>query len=522
MNIKKRFSTSILRLIVPLAIYLLCGNVAVAQNLADFALGGRNICAIDVDGNLECTTRFATGTHLPPADGTLYKAVSSGVNHSCAITQSGDMRCWGINNFGQLDAPSVAVGFVSLSASGNHTCAVDANMQAHCWGLNTNGQTNVPEPNNGFLAVHTGEGSSCGTKESGALVCWTTDTNITGGIPNAPGYTDIALSDGGGRGGIQSCGLTPDGSIDCWSSNQLAPEVPSNGPYTQIAKDVSWLCGLTLEGVLDCNFRALSSTNINERNQGLFDEIGSLPPLSKFDLLTQSSTITSLCGLTLNGELVCVGDSLPANSLPGTQDMALENIFALESLDFAVYSDTTVELFWVINNRSPDGNFSIIVDTAGANIYRDNELLAVTSNGSSFIDDTLVAGQEYVYTVALVDDAGFEGPLSTPILVSTGDRGKIDSQDNIDNSLSHPDQPTNISITRYGDSSLEIFWDKPTSFANVRYQIYRNGEFLAFTPGPSYFDQNVNSTTAYFYTIVVERSGEDVIGVGFVNEPARN
>lgn len=94
----------------------------------------------------------------------------------------------------------------------SHTSAVDSNMQVHCWRLNTAGQNLVLEPNEGFLSVHTSAGSSGGLKVSGELAYWSTDTNITGSIREAPGYTDIVL--GNGSVGIESCGLTQDGSID--------------------------------------------------------------------------------------------------------------------------------------------------------------------------------------------------------------------------------------------------------------------------------------------------------------------
>ncbi len=407
---------------------------------------------------------------------------------------------------------------MSLSASGNHTCAVDVNMQAHCWGLNTAGQTNVPEPNEGFRSVHTGSGSSCGVKESGALECWTTNTQITRGLPDTPGYTDIVLGVGGAA--VQSCGLTQDGAIDCWAVNQFSVEVPSSGPYTQIDSNSFWLCGLTSEGTLNCNVRTSESLQINARNQVLLNQVASLPMLSKFEILTQSSTITSMCGLTFDGTLECIGDSLPANTLPGDQNNPLEEIIAVENLSFSAYSDTTIELFWDNNNGLVDG-IQFVRLFAGSNIYRDNELLAFTSNSSSFIDDTLAADQEYIYTVALVDPGGFEGPMSAPIQVATNNRGQVDMGGDTGPSLAPPGQPTNLSITRYGESSLEIFWERPAAFSNARYQVYRNGVFLASAPGPSYFDARVNPAIANFYTIVVlARSADNVIGVGFVNEPA--
>ena len=490
------------RLIASSVLYFLCCNLVVAQNFVDFALGGNNVCAIDNGGNLECTTGSEVDTFLPPDDGTLYTAVSSGIAHSCAITQSGEMRCWGLNFNGQLESPSISASFVSLSAGANHTCAVDSNTQVHCWGSNNAGQTDVPEPNMDFVSVHTGLGSSCGVKQSGELVCWTTDTTITDTIPVNPDYTDIAL-------GVftQSCGLTQDGAIDCWALSNAPASVPSGGPYIEIVSNRTWLCGLSIDGQLDCNFSVPSP----ERFEPIIDQ---LPLLSS---VQSGMDRTSLCGLTLEGDLACAG-SVPANSLPGRQDEPLIDLPVVENLRFAAYSDTTVELFW--DNRNPS---SVARAITGANIYRDNEFLMSTSNGASFVDDTLVVDQEYVYRVAFVDAAGFEGQMSAPILVSTADRGQLGDDISVDTSLTHPGQPTNLSITRYGESSLEIFWDRPVGVSGESYQVFRNGEFLAFAPGPSYFDDSVNPDTAYFYTIVVvERTGVDVVGVAFVNEPALN
>ena len=240
-------------------------------------------------------------------------------------------------------------------------------------------------------------------------------------------------------------------------------------------------------------------------------EVSAFPPLIDFEISRLSFPSPNICGLTVDGELVCAGDNLPVNALPG-QDSPSVDVPQITNLRFTAYSDTTVELFW---DNPSNRAFS------GSNIYRDNELLAFTPNRSSYIDDTLVADQYFVYTVTLVDLAGFEGSMSAPLLASTSGRGQTDTGNNVNSSLSHPGQPTNLSITRYGDNSLELFWDRPSGFFNPSFQVYRNGEFLAFAPGPSYFDDDVNPDTAYHYTIVVvEFRGVDVVGVGFVNEPA--
>lgn len=489
-----------------------------AQNFVELALGGSNICAIDDAGNLECTTQ-SPENFLPPDDGTLYQSVSSGLAHSCAITLDGEMRCWGFNAFGQLDAPTIDGSFVSLSAGSNHTCAIDTDTQVHCWGLNTAGQTDVPEPNIGFVSVHTSSGSSCGVKDTDELVCWTTDSMITGNLPELPGYTDVVLGQGGAH--IQSCGLLPEGVIDCWASNNISSNVPNSGPYTQIGSETLWLCGLRSDGILDCNISTnVFGSTVNDRNQALLDDIATLPPLSSFEILTQSSTITNLCGLTFDGTVECVGSAIPANTVPGDSNDLLVDIPTPEGLNFAVYSDSTVELFW----NAPQ-SFAV----AGANIYRDGELLSFTTNRTSFIDDTLEPDIDYVYTITLVELTGNEGAMSDPILVSTGNRGQSGDGSNNDDSgngggagntsLSHPGQPTNILVSRYSDTSLEIFWDRSND--NPTYLIYRNGEFVAFASGPSYFDGDVNAFTDYHYTIVVrESNGDNVFGVGFVNEPA--
>ena len=486
------------------AVLILSFNTAVAQNLADFSHGRHNICAIDTDGNLECTTFDDPAIYLPPDDGTLYTDVSSGSDHSCAITQAGELRCWGLNNLGQLDAPTSSVGFVSVVAGENHSCAIDTNMQAHCWGLNINGQTDVSEPNAGFVSLHLGSVVSCGIQESGDTVCWTTTERISNTIPDNPNYSDVVA----GFGNIpQSCGLTQDGFIDCWTTEAIFNAIPDGGPYSQIELTDRWFCGLTLAGQLDCSVRTTSlSSSLTNLNLDLLNEAESLPPLSRFEIKSQTSRAPSICGLTLTGELICIG-SLPAVSLPGS-----EEIPPVEGLRFEAYSDSTIELFWNLA-------FSRF---GGSNVYRDGELLAFTSNTASFIDDSLLPDQEYVYTVARVNFAGNEGPLSDPLLVSTSNRGQIDTGTSAGTSLSHPGQPTNLNITRYGEFALEIFWDRPVGVFGVSYQIFRNGEFLAFAPGPSYFDDSVNPETDYHYTVVVEGPGDDVVGVGFVNEPALN
>jgi len=86
-------------------------------------------------------------------------------------------------------------------------------------------------------------------------------------------------------------------------------------------------------------------------------------------------------------------------------------------------------LVWTINyGEKPTGGNSMMpaIKTAlfgnpaviGYRIYRNGVLLATVS-GTSYQDATVAAGAAYIYTVAAIDAAGNEGPLSTPVSVTT-------------------------------------------------------------------------------------------------------
>ena len=102
-QLKQRYYVASL-LMVLVASALLGFKQAAAADVADFALGVNNICIVDTDGMLECSSNRAD-RFIPPATGNTYSKVSSGGQHSCAITQAGDIECWGDANFGVLNVP---------------------------------------------------------------------------------------------------------------------------------------------------------------------------------------------------------------------------------------------------------------------------------------------------------------------------------------------------------------------------------------------------------------------------------
>ncbi len=492
-------------------IVYICGTLVLAgiapsnaQAMADFALGGHNICSIDTNGSLECTTRFNPNTYLPPNDGTLYTAVVSGGAHTCAITQQGDIRCWGLNNFGQsTNIPTSAVAFTSLSAGENHTCALDANGQAYCWGLNSNGQVNVPTTNNqGFSTIHTGALGSCGIRASGETVCWSTSSNYATLPLLSNTWTDLVFPSEGSV--APACGLNNEGFIDCWGTHSSLA-TPSNGPYTQIESSGIFFCGLKTDGDLDCTvFNFLGTTPTNSINMTTLAEIEALPPLVDFQVRSSGPSLNSLCGLDFDGELHCAGNGLPADNLPGEQ----LNVPAPFNLSFSVYSDNAGELFWLSDVgaiRSP---------VSGYRVFRNGELLRFSAASSSYFDDDLQPNMSYTYEVSIELADGTQSQISESITISTAEVGQAPS-----NSSNSPDYLLQgMTLTRYSALTLELFWERPGNTSIDRYDVFRNGEYLTSTPGPSYFDDTVEHCGTYEYTVAAVSNEGQVVALGFQSE----
>lgn len=425
------------------AIVLLSITSASAHAIADFALGGHNICAIDVDGRLECTTRFNPNTYLPHDDGTLYTAVDSGGAHSCAITQSCEIRCWGLNNLGQSNnVPTSPVAFTELSAGENHTCAIDANGQVYCWGLNTNGQTDVSADNQGFVSLYTGAIGSCGIRTSGIAECWSTESSYTLTLIADQIWSDLVFPSEGNV--APPCGLNSEGAIECWTTHGSLP-TPANGPYTNIESSGVFFCGLTTSGDVDCSvLRFQAGSSANATNQTILAAIETLPPLVDFEVRSNGPSLHGLCGIDFDGELHCVGNGLPTANLPGQQiDVPVPS-----NLSFTIYSDYAGELFWqsdISALRSP---------VSGYKVYRNDELLRFSAASASYFEDDLQPDSTYEYQVSIVLLDGTEGKKSESVSVSTGDLEPTPG-----NSANAPDYLLlDMELIRYSGLTLELFY----------------------------------------------------------------
>ena len=483
-----------------LSVTVLCAlsvsGKAAAADVADFALGEHNICIVDTAGNLDCTSS-TNPRMLPPDTGNTYTKVSSGGQHSCAITTSGEIECWGEANFGALNSPVSNVPFVDISSSEAHSCALDANGQVACWGLNTNGQTDVPDDNSDFVAIRTGTAGSCGIKSTGLVVCWSDAWPYTW-FDGREGIIDVSLP----QRQLDEAGCVVDeqGDAICGTTYGDVGQL-DDGPYTKVSSNKMMLCGLKSTGDMDCNLNAYSVAQ-TDSNLELMASIEALPALIDFDTHYEGVYVTSFCGVDVDQQLHCLGERLPASNLPGE----VADLPVPTDLSLSIYGENVAELLWnvdLLQIRGAQGQFRV---------YRDGEMVNQSYANASYLDRDFESGVPYVYQVSYIAPDGMEGDLSAPLSVN----GEFTNPDG-DEVISTPDEAitlSNVTVSRYAEGSLELFWDRPAQ-PTRRFDIYRNGELLTSTPGPSYFDSQINATNAYQYTIVAIASNGSILATGF-------
>jgi len=237
--------------------------------------GGDHSCALDELGTAFCwgsnahaqvgssiADPVAQSTPVASAGSMRFGALEAGGRHTCGLTHEGAAFCWGDDRSGQLgggtrsptgssSSPVAVVGglsFSRLSLGGGHTCALDQDGRAYCWGLNRFGQlgdgstesTAEPVPVAGslrFSSLDAGAVHTCGLTELGDAHCW--GYNKWSQLGNNASDEMCGVSRCGTRpvliagiptlaslnaGGLQSCGLTADGTAYCWGAN-LAGEL---------------------------------------------------------------------------------------------------------------------------------------------------------------------------------------------------------------------------------------------------------------------------------------------------------
>ncbi len=260
-----------------------------AGSYAAIAAGNTETCAVRTDGQLRCWGGVLADT-APTTGRFVDVALYNG--RACAIRSDGGLQCWqaaGVSSLGVLPSGR----FMDVALGQSHACALRSDGQALCWGSNAQGQTAVPAAT-AFVALGVGYQHTCGVRENGSLVCWGANPSGQLTVP-AGGYTALAV----GRG--HACARDEEGAIRCWGDEgpgKGALSVPSTG-FDRVFAGPGFACGLTFG------------------NESLGNDIGCVgattamtPPVRQYRDLSFGST--SACGVALDGQIECWGQSLGA------------------------------------------------------------------------------------------------------------------------------------------------------------------------------------------------------------------
>jgi alpha-tubulin suppressor-like RCC1 family protein len=247
--------------------------------------GPFHTCVLRDNGSVGCWGTEVS--QVAPPDGR-FSQVSSGRYHACALGADGAIRCWGECTMGgRLCAvPPVGI-FKSLSNSFDHTCAVAWDGEVSCWGVA--GQTPPPRK---FEQVAVGSDFSCGLSGT-AVVCW--GPRAKGMQIPALSYTAVAAASD------WACGLTTQGTVSCWGSPPSAPRSPPGASHAALAIGSSSGCTIDSSGTLGCWAKMDATITL---------------PSSSLAFRSISMGGDTLCGVTIDGRLSCLGPSAPGRGPP--------------------------------------------------------------------------------------------------------------------------------------------------------------------------------------------------------------
>lgn len=463
---------------------------AQAQAINTYAVGGRIICALSDSGALNCATDNASTRLRPPASTPLLTSIAAGDVHVCGLTETGSSFCWGDNDFGQLNSPDGEI-FLSISAGINFSCGVTTDKRALCWGLNTQGNTEPPIDSR-FLQVALDSNSSCGLGLDSRVSCWG-QSNLAERLDERDTFVKIAVNND------NVCGLTDTSEIRC----RFGSTAPQGSGMIDVAMTKNLVCGVQSIGDLVC------TTNNGTRGwpeylDGQVADINRGPDIVA--LYGGNGYSTKMCYATIDDGFNCFGREFQGEQL--LPDTGSQQLDAPINLSADVYSDTTIELLWEVTT-----DINNVFTLAGADILRNGELLDSTTNRTSYIDDTLVPGVIYEYTVALFTSIGERGQPSSSLNVNTDSRSAGD-MDSGYTPVDRPLAPANLSVTTYSQKQIELFWDRPASIPDNfnGYEIWKNHVFYAFTRGVSFFDDNLQRDSNSHYNVVAVSRNGSILG----------
>ncbi len=134
-------------------------------------------------------------------------------------------------------------------------------------------------------------------------------------------------------------------------------------------------------------------------------------------------------------------------------------------------------------------------DESGFEIYRNDLLIAtVPANTTTYTDNNVSGGEEYLYTVKAVNEAGKSEGVSLSVQVPE--------------EISIPKAPSDLNATEITSDSVTLKWSD-NSDDETGFKILRDGEVIATLDENTteYTDENLSSNTTYTYIVVAINEG---------------
>ncbi len=414
--------------------------------------GESHSCGVALDGGIRCWGNTDFGQLNAPTDVNNFVKVSVSTGfHSCGVTDENQIICWGLNTNGQASPPNDGFGFTDVFVEYQSTCGLRTDGEIECWG----GQDpNDPSrlfghgPYSNYVVENNRLGQ-CAILSDGTFIC---DDQPSTVLTNK--YSDIAFVY------PYICGLQLGGEFECKkevNANSNLDLDNIEGTYTKLANRNRQLCLLTTEGEISC-IGYLNSSLTPPGTERVLPAIVGVSVVAYSDTAAEV-TWERIAGAGFNvisgyevfrdGEFIAVteGNSYFDDSLmPGVDHSYTVQAFSFDgvrsdmspavsintlerdgistgegtymvpdrpgeptSAEVYVYSNELLELVW---NRPAS---SLVV---GYEVRRNNAYLGFTQ-GVSYVDDTIVAGQCYRYNILPVNaDGHILGLLN--VIASTG------------------------------------------------------------------------------------------------------
>ena len=211
-----------------------------ASVVANFSLA----CGITVDSELRCWGLSIYGLTDPPS-GT-FSQVELGAAHACGLRSEGTIVCWGSSASDRLDAPAGT--FAQLATSSNGAIALDVNGNLHCWStLCPNSDSIPPGP---YVSINAGGGYHyVGRLVDGTWVCFMSQGGTDYGQCALPDQDFVEIR----AGGTHTCGIRPDGTLECWGYSEQNVTMAPEGSYSSLSTGAEYSCAISSEtGELTC------------------------------------------------------------------------------------------------------------------------------------------------------------------------------------------------------------------------------------------------------------------------------